>query len=401
MAFDPAVSRTGARLWLPFSGAVIAVGLVYMAIFSVPPLITVFVDDLGLSHTETGALMSVCVAAMAVSSLFSGALAGRFGPVPVIVAGLVLCAAGMAGFAATTNVTLFLVCRVVVGVAAGLIYAPGVSFVSSLLPASRANLGVGIYLCGLSVGVSIVYFATPLLESALGWRWPILAYGIASLAGAATVAAVSGRASRRQPASELGGAGVGALLRNQPFVLLCGGLFVSLFVAYGVLTWIPPFLEDETSFSTTQVSVASALAVVAGIPATIVAGWLADRTGRPLAVAAGGVGLAMAMIALVTVGEISFGLATAVVVVAAFGVTGALIPLYALPAAIAGPEGAATAAGIATSAAMAGAIVSTFLGGYLIGATDGYAVPFVIYTAAAALTTFLVLPLAGSSLRRA
>ena len=48
-------ARQGLSLWLPVIGAALAVGLDYLVIFAVPPLITTFVDDLGLSHAEAGA----------------------------------------------------------------------------------------------------------------------------------------------------------------------------------------------------------------------------------------------------------------------------------------------------------------------------------------------------------
>ena len=98
----------GVSPWVPISGAALAVGLSYLVIFSVPPLITTFVDDLGLSHAQAGALMSVCLGGFLVSSLFSGRLARRFGPIPVVVAGLVLCGVASICFALTESLAVFL-----------------------------------------------------------------------------------------------------------------------------------------------------------------------------------------------------------------------------------------------------------------------------------------------------
>jgi hypothetical protein len=88
-------------------------------------------------------------------------------------------------------------------------------------------------------------------------------------------------------------------------------------------------------------------------------------------------------------------------VAAALGINAALIPLYALPPVLFDPAAAVTASGVAAASGMAGAIVSTYFGGYLIGATDGYGVAFAIYAVAAAVAAFLLLPAVALSLRRA
>ena len=87
-------------------------------------------------------------------------------------------------------------------------------------------------------------------------------------------------------------------------------------------------------------------------------------------------------------------------IVATFGATGALVPLFALPTMVVTDEAAAKATGIATSAAMTGAIASTFLGGWLIGATDGYVVPFAVYSAVTAAALVVIFPLASAALRQ-
>jgi len=398
---DSTAKRTGLRLWLPVAGAALAVGLSYLAIFSVPPLITVFVDDLGLSHAEAGALMSVCLAGFLVGSVLSGRLANRFGPAPVMVSGLVLCGVATLCFAFTTSLPVFLACRLVVGLGGGLIYAPGVTLVTSLLPPAKANVGVGIFLSGLSVGGTVAFFATPLLEEGLDWRWPSWIFGAAVLAGAPAVLALSGSASRGLGRAAAAVGGYRAVLANRTFRLLCAGLFVALFVAYGVFTWIPPYLDEAAGFSTAQISLTSMSMTLAGIPATFGIGWLADRTGRPLSVAGTALALPLTLAVLALASGISFAGATVVAVLSALGISGGLGPLYALPPAIVGAAAAATASGLAAAAAMAGGITSTYLGGYLVGATDGYGLAFGIYTVAAGLAALLFVPLIARSVRRA
>lgn len=386
--------------WIAVSGTALAVGLSYMAIFAVPPLITVFVDDLGFSHAEAGALMSVCLAGFLVGSVLSGRLAARFGPAATITAGLVLCAAASAGFALTTSLPAFLVCRAAVGFAGGLIYAPGVTLVTTVLPPRRANIGVGVFLSGLSVGGTIAFFATPLLEDGLGWRWPFFAFAAANLAGAVLAPLLMGTAGARA-AAVAAAPRVASVLANRTFLVLCCGLFAALFVAYGVFTWIPPYLDETLGLSTAQISTTSMLMTLVGIPATFGIGWLADRTRRPLWVATGALALPLLLAALIRSEGVSHATVSVVAAMSALGISGGLGPLYALPPAIVGPAAAATASGLAAAAAMGGGIASTYLGGFLVGATDGYGVAFGVYTVAAAVTALVLLPLLALRLRRA
>lgn len=394
-------ARTGARLWLPIGGAALAVGLVYLPIFAVPPLITTFVDELGLSHAEAGALMSVCLGGFLVSSAVSGRLTGRFGPIPVVVAGLVLCGIATVAFALSENLAVFFLCRAAIGIAGGLVYAPGVTFVTSLLPFSRANLGVGVFLCGLSIGGTVAFFATRLLSEALDWRWPFWVFGLTVLAGAAVVVAVSGPASPRGRGAAAGASPVRDVLGSHPFRLLLASLFMGLFVAYGVFTWIPPYLDESAGFSTAEISLASALMTLAGIPATFGVGWLATRAGRPLAVAAAALALPLLLAAFALTPTPSLLGAVAVATLAALGVSGGLGPLYAVPPVLFEPAGGATASGLAASSGMAGAVVSTYVGGWIVGEGDGYDAAFWVYTAAAAVTALVLVPLVAASLRQA
>ena len=402
MAATPSAQVDG-KTAAALMGAFVALGLTFAAVFVVPPLITVFVDDLGLSHAQAGDLMTSYLIGYVLASLVAGQLADRFGAVQMMTTGLVLGAASTFLFAATDELGVFLLARFGIGIATGFVYAPGIAFVARLLPPRLINSGVGIYTSGLSVGILIVFTTTPLLEEATSWRWAVITFGIALAVGTAlfllAAAPVAGRASR--PSEVVADAGIATkkLLTDSTFIRVCISLFLAMFVAYGVYTWIAPYLDETAGFSAGQISLALALSVAAGIPATLLAGWLADRSGRPLLVASAGFSMVTALLVLAAVDEISFALATIVAIIATFGTAGALVPLFVLPSRVVEPAGVAKATGIATAIAMSGALVSTVLGGRLVGWTDGYTVPFIVYVCAMALAVVVVFPLVADSVR--
>jgi predicted MFS family arabinose efflux permease len=311
----------------------------------------------------------------------------------------VLCGVATVCLPVGNSFAVFLVSRLAVGIAGGLIYAPGLTFALSLLPPRRGNVGVGVFLSGLALGSTVAFFATPLLEGALGWRSPFRVFGAAILVGAAAVWVLVGFAGAAR-ASSLDARGVlRELLGNRTLLVTCLAIFVSLFVAYGVFTWIPPYLDEDANLSRSQISVTAMLMTLVGIPATLLAGWLADRTRRPLLVAGVALLLPVTLVLLAGTSQVSHVSATVVAALSAFGVSGGLIPLYALPPTLTRNDVAASASGLAAAFGMAGGIVSTYLGGYLIGATGGYGVAFAAYTVTAAVTVFVLLPLLALNLR--
>ena len=401
---SPPPTRLDRPTAVAFAGAFLAIALTYVAIFVVPPLITVFVDDVGLSHAEAGALMSLFLIGYAVASVFTGQLTDRFGAINVMLAGLALAAVSSVVFAATDELAVFFVSRLSVGIAIALIYAPGITFVTRLLPEEQVNRGIGIYFAGVTAGVTIAFVVTPLLEDAGTWRWPFIVAAIAGGVGAVMfwlmARPVAARVSRPPAQSKQDSVRIRDLLGNGPFLSVCAALFAGMFVAYGALTWIAPFFDEVAGFSPEQISLALGVAVALGIVATLVAGWASDLTGRPVMVA--GVAFAMvgSVIVLGIVDEISFELAVVIAIIATFGATGGLVPLFALPSMVVSPQAVPSAVGIGTSAAMSGAIASTFVGGWLVGLTDGYVVPFSLYFVATVVSVAVIFPLAAATLDR-
>jgi predicted MFS family arabinose efflux permease len=400
MGAETAVApRPGVHRWPRLAVAVLSIALLYMSVFSVPPLITTFVEDLGLTHPEAGALMSMFLCGFLVTSALAGRLLARFDPTQLVVAGLLLGGASSLCFALTETYGVFLLCRAALGVAVGLAYAPGITFAASLFAVRRANLSVGVFISGVSWGIVVSFFATPLLERALDWRWPFWIFGSAAVAGALLFRAVAGgvaTSERRAEASER--IPTRHLVRQAPVRLLLLALFLGMFAAYGVFTWVAPYLDESAGFSTAQISATAAVMAFTGIPAALGGGWLASRLGNPFVVSAAGFLLPLVLIVFVVSASPPLGLAVAVATIAAFGVATGNSPLYAVPPMLFG-RAAGSASGLAASAGMSGALISSYAGGWLVD-TSGYGAAFGVYMAAAACACFVIVPMAALSTRR-
>jgi predicted MFS family arabinose efflux permease len=343
--------------------------------------------------------MSLFLGGFLVTSALAGRLLARFDPRQIVVAGLLL--GGTAGicFALTDTYAVFLLCRAALGVAVGLVYAPGITFATSLFSVRRANLSVGVFISGVSGGIVVSFFATPLLERWLDWRWPFWIFGGAALAGAFLFRAVAGgeaTGERRVEVAER--IPIRQLLAQSSVRLLLLALFFGMFAAYGVFTWVAPYLDESAGFSTAQISATAAVMAFTGIPAALGGGWLASRIGSPFVVSASGFALVLILVVFAVSASPPLGVAIAVATLAAFGVATGNSPLYAVPPMLFG-RAAGSASGLAATAGMSGALISSYAGGWIVDAA-GYGTAFGVYIAAAALASFVIVPVAALTTRR-
>ena len=382
------------------TAAVITVAVLYASIFAVPPLIApVFHDQLGLSFADAGLLMTIYLAAYAAMSLPAGMLADRFGPAKVIAAGLVLAGAASMLLPLFENLGWFLALRAVTGVGAALVYNSGIPLIRSMLPAEKANSGVGWFSVGLSVGITVVYFSVPRIEHAIGWKWPFVIYGIVALVGSVSLLLVPARGWKGGGAIGNPLKGMAPMLRNPIVMTSAVGLFLTMFVLYGVLTYIVPFFGNVGEFSSSGLSNSGLAVAAAAIPASIAGGFLSDRTRRPAEVMAL-FSLATASIVLLWVVPTSNGALLVIIgVIATFAGTATVVPLFALPSIAVRPEDAGIATGLATAIGMSGGILSTYLGGWIIDwSSFGWA--FFSFAVIAGVAAVVVGPVLRTQLRR-
>ena len=384
-----------ASAWIPIGAACLAVFAVYVQIFAVPPLIPLFVRDLGQSHQQAGLLMTVFTAAFAVGSAAAGSVADRLSPLRTMVAGVVIASVATVAFSLTSDYGVMLALRGLLGVGAALIFPIGISYVAAIRR-EWAQLAVGWFFAALYLGISVAFLVGPLLAGRGEWRWLLRGYAAAGIVIAvpgAILAAVgpiepialdtSSRTCIRERVR---------LMRQPELLLAAGSLFLLMFVIYGAYTWYPPFLAEARKFSSGQVSLALTLMSLAAIPGAAVAGWTADRTGRRGLVAAVGLASAALLFFAAAATDASYSVLTIIAIVVSFGTAGASVPLFSLPAQTVAQTAAAHASGMANVLAFAGAIAATYLGGFMVSATEGYAVSFLVFATVGSIAAVLVVP---------
>jgi MFS family permease len=140
------------------------------AMFSLPVFLRFIARDTGWSVAAISGAMTIGFLAMAVGSMAWGNLSDRFGPRPVVMAGSVLLAAGLALASRTTSLIAFqFLFGIVVGGACAAIFAPMMACVTGWFDTHR-SLAVSLVSAGIGVAPMTMSPLAAWLISHHDWR---------------------------------------------------------------------------------------------------------------------------------------------------------------------------------------------------------------------------------------
>ena len=375
--------RPPSRVW----GVLLVLGIVLLAVNLRPaltgltPLIGEIRADTGTSHGVAGLLTALPLLAMGMLSPIAPLLARRLGMERVLLASMLVLAAGILLRSAGAAAALFLGTVVLgAGIAVGNVLLPGL--VKREFP-ERVGLMTSTYTTALAVSAAIAAGASfPVADQAgIGWRGSLALWALPAF-----VAAVAWlpQAWRVRPANASSAVSQGVSGPWRSALAWQVTLFMGLqsLGYYVVLTWLPEILQEEAGMSAAQAGWMLALAQAVGIASIFLAPVLAGR--RPSQY-----GVVVAAVTLTGAGAL--GLLAAAEVVTALWVVllglgqGACFSLALTFFALRAPdsEHAAALSGMAQSVGYLLAAVGPFLFGVLRDVTHAWTVPLALLFAVA------------------
>ncbi|MDX3539856.1 MFS transporter [Streptomyces sp. MB09-01] len=347
-----APSRTRRRAW-----TVTALLVVFMMInFADKSVLGLAADeirqDLGLSASAFGLASSAFFLLFSISGAAVGLLADRIRPKWLLLAMAVLWSLSQAPLAVGGGLAVLLTSRVLLGAAEGPAFPVAQQATLSWFPNHRRNLPGALIVLGITLGVLV---AAPVLTWVIqhhGWRSAVAAVALVGVvwallwipfggegpyATASDTTAPTGSGDRRGE----GAAGTGPvsaphrtpyrrILATRTWIGATAAYFGTYWVIAFALVWLPSYLHDAlgyTSAGSTQV-----LMLVWGLGGVVVlgqaglTGWLLRR-GTASRWARGGVGGVLLLIgaaACLALPLAPAGAVTAVLLVAGFGLAGAM-----------------------------------------------------------------------------
>jgi MFS family permease len=372
----PAPQPTHYRWLIVLAGGLlgcVAIG----GLFSLPVFLRPIAQDTGWSTTGISTAMTLAFIALAVGSIAWGSLSDRVGPRPVLLAGSLLLATGLALSSLATSLLAFqLLFGGLVGISAAAIFAPMMACVTGWFD-TRRSLAVSLVSAGMGMAPMTMSPLAAWLVQTHDWRTSLQI--IAALAAAimvpvallvrrppalaqAPAAAPSGTA--QEPALS-----VSQALRSSPFLILVATSFLSCATHSG------PIFHTVSYAVTCGIPLMAAVSIysmegLAGMGGRLVFGLLGDRFGAARVLVLALLGQAVVVLGYVFARQLGSFYAVA----ALFGFTYAgVMPLFAVIAREHFPlRMMGTVIGGTTTASSLGMALGPVVGGLIYDSTSSY-----------------------------
>lgn len=257
----------------------------FLEVYCTQPLLPLLAQLFHVSKTGVGMTVSATTLGVAISAPFFGALTERLSRKRVIVISILGVSIPTLLAATSSSLPQLIFWRFLQGIMVPGVIAVVVTYIGEEWPPERVALIMSFYVSGTALGGFLGRISAGVLADYFSWRVSFLALGLASLAGAALVAAWLPH-GRRRPAHDPSAAvrpsflyQVQALFRNRRLVATFAVGFNVLFSLVGVFTWITFYLS-AAPFSLSITALSSLFFVyLVGLVVTPGAGYLITRVG--------------------------------------------------------------------------------------------------------------------------
>ncbi len=257
---------------------------VYMVRTSVPPLSPFIIEELSLSKTEVGLLISAGALGYSVFQLPAGWLIDRFGVRRMLVAGTFAAGAIILSMLLASSLPVAFAVLFIGGFGYGCFPAVATKALLQWFPPTERGTAVGIQQTSINAAGIITAMTLPLVATGLGWRFGFVVVGIFSIAAAF----VAGRFYREPPRSDVEPLAPSTpvrtdwkMMREVIFdrnILLVGVSCIGyMAVDYSLVTYLIIYLNESVGVAVALAGVFLALTNVGGLLGKLSFGLMSDR----------------------------------------------------------------------------------------------------------------------------
>ena len=334
-------------------------------------------DELHISTSELGILLSAFFWTYAAMQLLSGWLVDRFDANYVLTAGFLLWSLATVGTGAIRGFTMLLAMRLILGIGESAMVPSWSKILSLHLPEHHRGFVNGVLQGAARFGPAVGTLSVSALIVTYGWRPAFIGIGLISLLW--IPAWMRWMPHGKAIGSENGYApGFGDILRRRSFWGVCIGHFSVLYLLYFTLMLLPFYLVHERHLSMhSMAKVASAYYTIDAL-SSISTGWLADALIRRgftptlvrKCVMAIGHAIAVSALAACALVQSNGYLIYLFAIAVGSGVAGS--GPFAFAQSLAGPHVAGKWTGLQNCFVNLGGVVAPALTGYLVDRTGNF-----------------------------
>jgi MFS family permease len=348
-------------------------------------------DQLGLSNTQLGLLLSAFFWSYAPGQLPAGWLAERLDARWVLAAGVGVWGVATALTGLASGFIMLLVLRVMLGVGESVMYPASFKILAREVPEGQRGRANGFLAAGQNSGPAFGTLVCGLLIAWLGWRIVFVGLGCVSLLWLWPWLRTPRSGIQQRLSGVPDGPPMLSILRSRELWGSCLGGFCLSYSLYLVLSWLPVYLVKARGFSVAEMAQIGAGVYILSAITSVLTGSVSDRwlkagagsnRVRKTALLAGFAGLTacMSMGALAGPLESLAGMAGCGVFL------GILVPSYfATAQTLAGPDATARWFGVQNFIGNIGGITAPAITGVVVDRTGSFSTAFLIAAAFALL----------------
>jgi ACS family D-galactonate transporter-like MFS transporter len=339
-------------------------------------------DELGMSASQLGILLSAFFWSYTAMQFVSGWLVDRFDVNLVIAAGYLLWSLATATTGIVRGFTILLAMRLLLGIGESVAFPSCSKILARHLPEYHRGFANGVIASAFRCGNAVGTFGAGILMARYGWRPVFVGVGLFSLLW--LPAWIRWMPRGREPAgSAAGTGGFVDILRQRSFWGVCVGHFSGNYLLYFMLTWLPFYLVRERHLSMQSMARTASIYYLVDAVSAIATGLLSDvwiRKGYTPTLVRKTVMAIGYTIACVAMAGFAAGpqvyLPWLMAVGAGCGMIGSGV--FAFTQTLAGPQAAGRWAGLQNGFANFAGVVAPALTGFVVDRTSSFAAPLEI-----------------------
>jgi ACS family D-galactonate transporter-like MFS transporter len=345
-------------------------------------------DELGLSASQLGILLSSFFWTYACAQILSGWLVDRFDVNWVLAAGFVLWSLATTVTGLARGFALLLGIRLVLGIGESVAYPSYSKIIARHFPEDQRGFANSAIIAGMVLGPGFGMFVGGTMMARFGWRLFFIVLGLVSMLWVLPWFKWMPRGPGLQATlPKTAVPSFRAILRLRSAWGTCAGLFSVNYLNYFMITWLPYYLVRERHFSMDKMArVAGASYLVAAITATS-CGWLSDRWidagATPTRVrktfTGGGMASAACLLIACVVAPPAVSIGLLILTMASFSAAGS--NTWAITQTLAGPQAAGRWTGVQNFMGNLAGMIAPVLTGFIVDRTGQFFWPFAITAA--------------------
>lgn len=350
-------------------------------------------DELQLSNTHIGLLLSAFFWAYTPGQLLAGWLVEKMNPYRMLILGFLLWSLATIATGLVVGFVAIFVLRLVLGLGEAAAMPCCSKILALQLPPHKLGFANGVLGLGLALGPAFGTYVGGIMMAGYGWRVTFIILGVVSLlwlpawrSATRELTASSNTMGELRPAPPMH-----IMIRHRAVWGACLGHFSANYSLYFVLTWLPLYLIRARGFTVTQMAELSGVMFVVLAASNLAAGWACDRwmsagaSGtlvRKTFLIAGHVGSAACML-VCAVGSPDIAIAALMGAMVFFGFNAANV--LAVAQTLGGPEAAGKFTGIQNCVANLPGILAPIITGFVVDQTGRFSLAFLISASVALL----------------